>query len=130
MQSYKVDKDNSADLGFVYSCRLSGAISREEFKMWVYWVIEHSKEELPPFFFFLDEVTFFSNEFYETVGFIPETDLNEDEESAIDGIAYLRGGHDEKKYDPRIERDEAITALNKNPVIETRFREMFPFIEW
>ena len=130
MMIYKVGKDDSRDLGFAHMCCLSGAINVDEFKTWVYWVIEHTEEELPTFFFDLDTLPDMSRSFYEAVGFVPSTGLSGSEEDAIDGIAYLRGVHERTDYDVHIGRDEALAALQNNPQVNARFREMFPFIEF
>lgn len=128
MDFFKVEKENSHDLGFAHACCLSGAITRDEFKSWVYWVIEHSNQELPGFFFDLIDLPDISRSFYDAVGFVPSTGLNDEEAVALDGIAYMRGANDEVDYDVHIGREDALATLRSNPQVIVRFRETFPFV--
>ncbi|WP_322896074.1 MULTISPECIES: hypothetical protein [unclassified Yoonia] len=127
---FAVDRDDSSDLGFANVCRISGAVSREEFIQWVYWVIENSTEDLPSFFFELDELEKSATSFDRIVGFVPSSGLKFGEEDAVDGIAYCRNVDVHGGYDAHVGRTEAIAALHRNPQVAARFSTMFPFIEW
>lgn len=127
---FAVYRDDSLDLGFANTCRISGAVSREEFIQWVYWVIEKSTQDLPSFFFELDEIEKSASSFDRIVGFVPSSGLKSDEEDAVDGIAYCRNGVVSGGYDAHVEHSEAIDALRRNPQIVDRFNVMFPFVDW
>lgn len=127
---FSVSRDDSPDLGFANICRISGAVSHDEFIQWVYWVIEKSTEDLPIFFFELDGIEKSATSFDRIVGFVPSAGLNPDEEDAVDGIAYSRNTTLGNGYDAHIGRVEAIDALRRNPQIVDRFNAMFPFVDW
>jgi len=131
MRKFRVTKEDSYDLGFVDACQLSAAISSEEFTQWVYWVIEHSDQDLPTYFFDLTSLGSGAGALYDAVGFVPSPELSGSEDSAIDGIAYKRGAYDPyPDYDVHISRKDALRALADNPQIEQRFRDTFPFIQY
>lgn len=131
MAKFRVTIEDSYDLGFADACLLSAAISREEFSKWVYWVIEHSDDELPTYFFGLDSLERRAGALYRAIGFVPSPDLSDSESNAIDGIAYKRGAYDPPpNYDAHIGREDALRALADNPHIEQRFRDTFPFLDY
>ncbi len=127
---FSVSRNDSSDLGFAILCRLSGTISHAEFIQWVYWVIEKSTDELPHFFFELDELEESAINFHRALGFSPSTGLTPDEEDAVDGIAYLRNATKGVGYDAHITRADAVAALGRNLQVVNRFNAVFPFIDW
>ena len=72
----------------------------------------------------------FNGSFYELIniiGFTPDPILTEDEDNAIYGIAIKRFGND---LDIPISNNEALRALDRNPLISKRFKSIFPFINF
>lgn len=128
----RLTKNDSADIAFVKLCLMSGAISQDELREWLYHVIEHY-DDIPTYFFDLLDAKDLREMFRGAngpIGFFTSSDLSEIESDALTGIAYKRGFYDGPLgYDVHIERDEALKALQQNPHIEKRFCEMFPFIK-
>ena len=102
---------------------------------WVRLVIEESKDELPDYFFNLLDIHngVHPSEYYDALGSIPNSDLNDKECNAILGIAYKCGAYGEPCYKisfgEKVLKD-VLKDLLDNSHIETRFREMFPFINY
>lgn len=124
---FRVLKEDGEDLGFVLDCLYSGAISFDEFKEWLYLVIERTDEV--PFYVFdiLDLKNKFDFKPLITIGFVPHWDHTEKESDAINAIAYKRRPD---YVSDAVSREEALKALEANPHIENRFRESFPFIDF
>lgn len=131
--SLRLTKNDSADIAFTEACLMSGAVTQDEFRVWLYHVIENH-DDIPTYIFDLIDLEDMREIFRGgngPIGFYPISDFNDEESNAITGIAYKRGYYDrELDYDVYIDRSEALEALDKNPQIERRFREMFPFIDW
>lgn len=125
----RLTKEDSDDLGFATECVTAGALTFDEFKTWIYRIIEIS-DDYP---LFLLDIVDLENKFDYTldtiqiVGFNPYWSATETEQIAVDGIAYRRFSHHESDAAPRL---KALAALQENPQIEKRFRQMFPFVEW
>ena len=124
----RVTRDSSEDIGFVKSCVINAAITNKEFNDWVEYVIVNDKvDDLPLYIFDLID---FNGSFYELIniiGFTPDPILTEDEDNAIYGIAIKRFGND---LDIPISNNEALRALDRNPLISKRFKSIFPFINF
>ena len=125
---FRLTRDSSEDIGFVKSCFIKGAITNREFNDWVEYVIVNDKvDDLPLYIFDLID---FNGSFYELIniiGFTPDPILTEDEDNAIYGIAIKRFGND---LDIPISNNEALRALDRNPLISKRFKSIFPFINF
>lgn len=123
----KLTRESSEDIGFVKSCFIKGAITNNEFNKWIEYVVtNYEVSELPLYIFDLID---FKGSFYELIkiiGFTPDPMLTEDEDNAIYGIAIKRFGD---SLDIPISRDNALKALEQNPLILNRFKVTFPFIE-
>lgn len=132
MPVFRVQKKTSEDLGFAISCLFSGAISREEFNQWVYWVIETSEAELPGFFFELDEFGPYLKDIYAAVGFVPSSTLTTGQTTALEAIGYRRGtlplDEGRVQIGERSSPEKAAGSLNAHPEIDERFRVAFPFL--
>ncbi len=129
---FSVSRSDSRDLGFAVSCLFAGAIDRAEFVKWVYWVIETSEEDLPHFFYELDDAGPYLKDLYAAIGFVPDSPLTPAEEAALQAIGYRRG-----TLTPDAERisigeksspERAVAALIDLPSIEARFHAAFPFL--
>lgn len=124
----RLTRDSSEDIGFVKSCVIKGAITNKEFNDWVEYVIVNDKvDDLPLYIFDLID---FNGSFYELIniiGFTPDPILTEDEDNAIYGIAIKRFWND---LDFPISNNEALRALDRNPLILKRFKSIFPFINF
>lgn len=124
----RLTRDSSEDIGFVKSCVIKGAITNKEFNDWVEYVIVNDKvDDLPLYIFDLID---FNGSFYELIniiGFTPDPILTEDEDNAIYGIAIKRFWND---LDIPISNNEALRALDRNPLILKRFKSIFPFINF
>lgn len=125
----RLTKEDSDDLGFATECVTADALTFDEFKTWIYGIIEKS-DNYPAFLLdiaAIDEKFDFTLNTMRVVGFEPHWRHSDAEYLAIDGIAYRRFPDHESDAAPR---SKAIAALEQNPQIEKRFREMFPFIDW
>lgn len=128
----RLTRYSSEDIGFVKSCVIKGAITNKEFNDWVEYVIVNEivndkVDDLPLYIFDLID---FNGSFYELIniiGFTPDPILTEDEDNAIYGIAIKRFGND---LDIPIANNEALRALERNPLISKRFKSIFSFINF
>ena len=126
MAGFRLTKDNCEDIGFAKSCLLAGVVTFDEFKQWLFWVVEN-ESEVPAYFWDIIDL----QESYEfkplrIMGFNPYWLHNDDEDAALDGIGFKRWSN---FASDSISRTEALQKLAKNPHIEERFRAAFPFIE-
>lgn len=129
MRKMHLTKENSDDLGFANICLTYSAITFDEFKNWIYAIIE-SSDDYPSFLFdILDakEKFDYTLKVRQIIGFNPSWDPSESEHQAIAGIAYKRFPNHKSDV---ARKDPALKALTANPHIESRFRETFPFITW
>ncbi|WP_316364545.1 hypothetical protein [Candidatus Thiodiazotropha sp. CDECU1] len=128
-RSYRLTKGNSEDIGFASTCLVANAISFSEFKEWIYYVIQHT-ENVPTYLFEIldiDEKYDYTLKRQSVIGFTPSWEGTNQEENALDGIAYKRNLN--HKSDS-VNREDALKALEEQSHIEKHFREMFPFIKW
>ena len=124
----RLTMDSSEDIGFVKSCLIKGAITNKEFNDWVEYVIVNDKvDDLPLYIFDLIDFNVSFYELINIIGFTPDPILTEDEDNAIYGIAIKRFGND---LDIPISNNEALRALERNPLISKRFKSIFPFINF
>jgi len=130
--NFRLTQDDSSDIAFAENCLMSGAISQDELRQWLYHVIE-SADDIPTFVFDLldtKDLRIMFRGLNGPLGFFPCSDLNTGESDAITGIAYKRGYYDGPRgHDVYIDRDTALAALEQNAHILKRFRDTFPFVE-
>ena len=118
-------EDNGEDIGFAISCMYSQAITLDEFKSWIDYVILNSKvEDLPSYIW---EIVDWDGKYiiYEYIGFTPygiEGRLSD----ALTGIAIKRNMD---IFEP-VSKKKALDALRKNPNLVKKFKDFFPFIKF
>lgn len=125
---WKIEKENSQDLGFAIHCLFFNAIDMDEFKLWLQEVIKITPVDKIPYYFY-DLVDFDEPLFHisNVIGFVPDSNLSPAQDNALTGIAYLRGVD---IYDPPVSKEKALTALKKNPQIMKEFKRFFPFVKF
>jgi hypothetical protein len=117
-------EDNGEDIGFAISCMYSQAITLDEFKSWIDYVILNSKvEDLPSYIW---EIVDWDGRYniYEYIGFTPygiEGYLSD----ALTGIAIKRN----MDIFESVSKKKALDALRKNPNLVKKFKDSFPFIK-
>ena len=117
-------EDNGEDIGFAISCMYSQAITLDEFKSWIDYVILNSKvEDLPSYIW---EIVDWDGRYniYEYIGFTPcgiEGYLSD----ALTGIAIKRN----MNIFESVSKKKALDALRKNPNLVKKFKDSFPFIK-
>lgn len=127
MVGLRLTKDNCEDIGFVRVCLLAGVVSFDEFKQWLFWVVEN-EEEVPSYFWdLIDLKEKFEFKPLKVMGFNPYWLHNDDEDDALDGIGYKRRPDFRSDVTSRI---DALQKLASNPHIEERFKTTFPFIDF
>lgn len=133
MTIFRVSKGDSDDLGFAVTCLFTRAITQDEFTAWVYWAIEHAENDLPGFFFELDDFGPFLKDIYAAIGFAPSSGLSDCERDALAAIGYRRGllepAPDSIGIGERQSPEQAAACLARHPHNETRFRAAFPFLD-
>ncbi|MFQ3789867.1 hypothetical protein [Halomonas sp. A29] len=123
----RLDKNDCDDIGFAKACLVAGVLEFAEFKEWIYYVVGH-QDQVPAYFWdILDIENKFDFKPLSVMGFNPSWKHTESENDALDGIGYRRWND---FVSDAVPRDLALQALERNPHIEQRFREMFPFISW
>lgn len=121
----KLTREDSSDLSFVFACLFSEAISKDEFKIWAYHVIEH-EDHYPDYFIDICDFDGELTNLIRIIGFSPGGwKRTSREEDAIVGITYKRGI---VPYEKHPSRRVAEKALESCPHIKKRFQETFPFI--
>lgn len=126
MKFFRVEKNNCDDLGFSIDCLFLGAIDLNEFKQWITYVIEN-QEEYPTYFFeILDLKEEVKTHVLKVMPYHPNWQHSKVESHSISGVSYKRFLN---FVSDNISRKAALEALSKNPNIEERFKETFPFIE-
>lgn len=129
MKDFNLVRENSYDIGFATDCVIVGAITFYEFKEWVHFVIEQSGS-WPTYLLEILELDARSNfplEIGRILGFWPGWGATDQEHLALDGIGFKR--FPDYQTDSSVKED-ALKALEQNPHVEKKFRELFPFIEW
>ena len=118
-------EDNGEDIGFAISCMYSQAITLDEFKSWIDYVILNSKvEDLPSYIW---EIVDWDGKYNisKYIGFTPcgiEGRLSD----ALTGIAIKRN----MDIFETISKKKALDALRKNPNLVKKFKDFFPFIKF
>jgi len=126
---FQISKNDCDDLGFTTTSLIGNVISFEEFKEWIYFVIEQSNDVPDYIFDILDakEKFDYTLRVSQIIGYNPYWECSKQERYALYGIAYKRNA---KHESDAVLREEALKALEKNPHILQRFRETFPFIDF
>lgn len=119
--------EDSSVLGFALKCQIKGIITFEEFKWFLYEVIDkNNTQDIPVFFWDLIDVSYEKMLHLEQIiGFSPYCTLSDDENNALYGIGYIRWDD----YSCPINSSYAMECLNENMHILERFKKMFTFIE-
>ena len=126
LRDFRLEKNDCDDIGFVKACLVAGVIDFDEFKKWIYYVIEN-QEEVPSYFWDICDIRDkFDFKPIAVMGFNPYWKHSQEEGEALDGIGYKRFA--DFRSDASSKQD-ALRALVKNPHIEIRFNNTFPFIE-
>lgn len=120
------------NLDFTLRSMHSNCVSFNEFKEWIYLMIENY-ENLPTYFFdFLDADNL--NEIYRLINSDRHAsnahiNLTSGERRALYGIAYKRGRFTKENPSEICTEKTALKNLEQNSHILQRFRETFPFIK-
>jgi hypothetical protein len=126
MTPLALTKDNSSTIGFVLDCLFAGAIDNLELHAWAEHVLS-ATDSCPPYI--IDLSTFDEPLFHihRIVGFVPSSGLSDDEHVALIGIAFVRG---RDQFEPVPTKEQALAALHHHFSLVTRFRSVFPFIDF
>lgn len=126
MRKLRLERNDSDDIGFVHACFIPGIITINEYKEWIYYVIE-KYDDIPSYFFKILDID--AKRDYKTrdvIGFVPDYEPQRAEYDALIGIGFKRGAI---ATNDNLTREEALRALERNPHIEKKFYEMFPFLK-
>jgi len=126
MSKLRLEIDDSSDIGFVDNYLVPGVISLNEFKKWIYFVIENHDDISSQFFKILVLNHKFECNCLRIMGFAPKWEYNDAPLDALVGIGFKRGAI---TTNDNLTREEALRALERNPHIEKKFYEMFPFLK-
>lgn len=124
-RTWRITREDGEDLGFAYDCFLSGAVSLEELKEWLYRVLQDT-DDVPQLLIGLidvDDPHELIRRVSDIVGFHPGADLSRMQENALEGIAYARFPD---HRDDSVTRGEAFTALQQAEDVRRRFADFFP----
>ncbi|AOF54024.1 hypothetical protein BKG91_10810 [Rodentibacter caecimuris] len=123
---WKIYKGNDQDLSFALDCLYCQAINLEEFKLWIYRIIETSSvDEVPVYFYDLLDFDDSLFKLSKVIGFSVKSYLSCEGEYSIYGISYIRGID---VFDSPVNKLEAISYLKLNEEILSKFKFFFPFI--
>ncbi len=126
MASVRLTKDDCEDIGFAKSCLTAGILSFDEFKQWLFLVIEN-EDDVPNYVWdIIDLKEKFDFVPLRIMGFNPYWKHTNDEDDALDGIGYKRRSDFNSDA---VSRSDALQKLADNSHIEDRFKTTFPFIE-
>ena len=126
MAGLRLLKNDSEDIGFVDACLIAGVITFEEFKCWLFWVVEIEVDAPNYVWDLMDLKEKFDYKPLQIMGFNPVWTHSRDEDDALDGIGYTRYAD---FISDATSRNLALEKLADNPHIIERFRKTFPFIE-
>ena len=128
-------KSDGKDIDFV--CEAHGkAVTWEEVQQWFFWLVGNYPADQVPLYaheiILCDSQQDYARQKNELFGFMTGLDATDAELIALYGIGYLRAiptviTPNRGIYVPS--RDEALAALARNPHIDARFRELFPFLQ-
>lgn len=116
----RIAPEDSADLGFVVACLLSGAIDTAELRAWSCRAIAACHDP-PHYLFDLLEFDRAAFHIYDAIGFMPEEPAFP--WRAVSGIAAARGRPIDETV---VHRDTALEALRASPEARAAFRRAFP----
>mgnify|MGYP003610307570 FL=1 len=124
---WKIYKENSSDLGFAIGCLFSQAINLIEFRQWVELCItDLNQDEIPLYMFDLVDFEDSLYKIHLIIGFVPSSGLSKTEETALEGISYLRGID---IFNPIATKETALNTLKQNLHILEKFKRTFPFVQ-
>ena len=127
MTGVRLTKDDCEDIGFAASCLTAGILSFDEFKQWLFWVIEN-EDDVPNYVWDIidlkEKLDFVP---LRIMGFNPYWEHTDDEDDALDGIGYTRRSDFNSDA---VSRSDALQKLADNSHVEDRFKATFPFIEF
>ena len=122
----RLEKEDCDDIAFVLACFNCWAISLDELKEWVYFVVGE-QDEVPAYFWdVLDVKERQEVNSLRLLGYVPHWDHTLSDARAVDAIAYQRNPGFQSDF---VGKELAQKCWQENPHIEQRFRTMFPFIE-
>ncbi|KMK52213.1 hypothetical protein RO21_02135 [[Actinobacillus] muris] len=118
-------------IGFSIVCLYSGVIKFNEFKQWLYNLINNTDvDKLPSYIWDLIDVETGENA---NISLIVDSDTNsgldEEQENALMAIALERDPILFKDFDPHITKKKAFRAFKRFPSVLNRVKEEFYFIE-
>ena len=119
----RLTKNDSHDLGFVRWCLACEAISKDEFRKWVLYVIEEI-DNPPSYIFDLIDFDGFLTDLNRLIPFTPDWSPTNQELAAISGITLSRGF---SPYEP-VDEEACIQAISQCASIRDWFTQIFPFI--
>lgn len=128
MSAFKISKQNSTDLGFALECLTADAVTFDEFKD----LMLRAAEQSPDAPAYVYDVVGLDGKFdllpnsRRVIGFEPDWASTRAESKAIDGIAYMRFPDNQSDL---TSKDAAVKALQDNPQILRKFKELFPDVE-
>jgi hypothetical protein len=118
------DRKDSSTLGFAVSCLSYGAITLDEFHQWIVQVLDQNSD-VPTLLVDLLDFQGPLAKIYGVIGFTPSWPYPKDAKTALLAIAYRRGT---PPVDCQIGSTESEAKLARYPQVETRFKELFPFV--
>jgi len=124
VDGFRLNRDDSATIGFVVACLFGEAINLAELRAWA----DHVLLTAPNYPDYVTELSLFDGflkDVFAAIGFVPSRELSDDQQLAVLGVAYAR---DREPYDPPVSRTEALAALNRHPEVLAEFRSTFPFL--
>jgi hypothetical protein len=126
----RLQKDDSATIGFVIDCVFSDAINLDELRDWADHVIGLApvfpSAEYPSWLVDLSSFSGTAKDLFATIGFAPHRGLKKNERHALTGIACARGRSPSGDGAPSPEKARA--ALEAAPHIRAEFVATFPFL--
>lgn len=126
MPNLRLTKDDCDDIGFARACLTAGIISFDEFKQWLYLVVEQ-EDSVPNYIWdLIDLKEEFDFKPLKIMGFNPYWVHTDVEDDALEGIGYKRR---QDFVSDAVSRPTALRILEENRHIAERFQQMFPFTE-
>lgn len=129
LENFKLENE----IVFAFDAIMSGALSFEEFHIWIENVIS-SREDLPTYIFDIYDAKEFGDagDFFHSATHIGSAGFNpvsSKESEVFWGIAALRGKN-LKELEVPITEKTALKRMEQYPHVVHRFRELFPFVEF
>jgi hypothetical protein len=120
----RLDRDDSATIGFVVACPFREAINVEELRGWADHVLL-SAAAYPNYVTELSLFDGYLKDVFSVIGFVPSRGLSDGQELAVTGMAFARG---REPFDSPASRAVALAALGQHPEVSAEFRRTFPFL--